>query len=329
MHCKIPDCTGPFKDVIPAFIEFKRSLGYDYGRVDCYRLREIDLFFKEHGVTEVAISEEMFELWNMPRPQESKCNQRKRANKLIGLAKYLRSCGYGDIFIGELPRAATRIPPNPHVFTKSEIVRIFNVAKADAAARPKRRDCAAFAAMFAMYYCCGLRKSEVQNLRMKDVDFDTGCIRIMDSKNHVSRMVVASDSLKDLLESYRVSHRIFAGMDEYLFRGEKAEYFPDYALYKMYRHALLRAGIKPRENGRLPRLHDLRHTFCVHALEGMGAKGFDLYVSLPLLVKHLGHQCISETEYYLRLVEENFTSVTSKIKDYAPSLFPKAGGPYE
>ena len=70
-------------------------------------------------------------------------------------------------------------------------------------------------------------------------------------------------------------------------------------------HALLKeAGIPKRTDGRFQRLHDIRHTFCVHTLEQMQEKGFDLYTSLPLLCAYLGHKHVKETEYYLHFVEE-------------------------
>ena len=71
------------------------------------------------------------------------------------------------------------------------------------------------------------------------------------------------------------------------------------------------------------RLDFLRHTFCVRALEQMQAKGFDLYTSLPLLSVYLGHKHITETEYYLRMLDEHFGSILDKSSSYTPELFPK------
>lgn len=41
----------------------------------------------------------------------------------------------------------------------------------------------------------------------------------------------------------------------------------------------------------------------------MQLKGFDLYVSLPLLSVYLGHKHITETEYYLRMLDEHFDGI--------------------
>lgn len=67
----------------------------------------------------------------------------------------------------------------------------------------------------------------------------------------------------------------------------------------------------------------MRHTFCVHTLEQMQTKGFDLYTSLPLLSVYLGHKHVTETEYYLRLVEEYHDSVLDQVAKYCPSVFPE------
>jgi integrase len=327
MERKQLEYTGPFKDVIPGFVEFKRSLGYDYAYVDLYRLREIDLFFKGRGVTEVEVTEEMFEAWASLREGESEENRRRRTHKLTSFAKYLKSRGHPNIYAGELPRRSTRRKPNPHVFTKAEIARVFVAAEAKAAANPHNSDYAVFNTMLALYYCCGCRKSEAQNLRMRDIDLDTGCIRIMDSKNHVSRLVVASSSLLGMLSDHCKDRCSGLSDDDYVFKSGRSTQFSDHKLYGIYREVLAEANIQVRESGKLPRLHDLRFTFCIHTLEEMSKKGFDLYVALPLLVKYLGHNCISETEYYLKLVEENFTQVTDKSRAYAPALFPEVGDP--
>jgi integrase len=77
-----------------------------------------------------------------------------------------------------------------------------------------------------------------------------------------------------------------------------------YAINPAYNHIKKiyeAAGIPRLSKGRLPRIHDLRHTYCCHALMQMQENGFDLYYSLPILSAYLGHQGIRDTERYLRL----------------------------
>jgi len=294
-----------------------------------YRLREIDLFFKSNGVTHPEIPEAVFELWAKKRERESAINHRRRMLVLIGFSKFMVSRGYENIHVGELAGKPPDTKFVPYIFTRDEIKAIFGALRNRTAQNPYDAEAAAFSMMFCLYYGCGLRKMEALKFKVGDVDTGTGNIRIMDSKNHVSRLVLASDSIRQQLSDYCARFRLGSDKDMPLFILQNGSAFGDYKLYKNYTQVMTEAGIRPRESGRLPRIHDLRHTFCVHTLEAMVQKGFDLYVSLPLLTAYLGHNCISETEYYLRLVDENFTAVTTASQKYAPALFPKVGAAHE
>ena len=58
-----------------------------------------------------------------------------------------------------------------------------------------------------------------------------------------------------------------------------------------------------------PRLHDLRHTFAVHNLIEAQNKNEDIYSFLPNLMSYMGHQNISSTEKYLRLVQDAYQDI--------------------
>lgn len=94
MLCKEIPFIGPFKHVIPKFIEFKRGLGYDCRKAMVYRLAEIDRFFYERGITEVSIPEEIYMEWAIKRPKEGNSNRIRRIGVLSGFARYLHDCDY-------------------------------------------------------------------------------------------------------------------------------------------------------------------------------------------------------------------------------------------
>ena len=83
------------------------------------------------------------------------------------------------------------------------------------------------------------------------------------------------------------------------------------------------AKISQLSNGKYPRLHDLRHTFAVHALEQSVQKGLDPYCSLPALSIYMGHKGIESTEYYLRLTKHYFINVLSYTEEQADKIFPE------
>ena len=60
----------------------------------------------------------------------------------------------------------------------------------------------------------------------------------------------------------------------------------------------------------------------------MQTKGFDLYTSLPILSVYLGHKSIAETEYYLRLVKDDFKEIVNN-KSYNKNLYRNDEAYYE
>ena len=80
----------------------------------------------------------------------------------------------------------------PYIFSHDEIAAIFKAA--DKIDNLTRVDTPTFVVMLAILYTCGLRISELLNIKLQNINFTTGAIQILNSKNHVSRLIVASDS---------------------------------------------------------------------------------------------------------------------------------------
>lgn len=319
----LPDFTGPFRELIPQYVNYKRAQGYHLGDPILYRLREMDCFFKENGQHNLSITQELYEEFTTPKPDEKVSTTDKRRTAIRGFAKYLVLLGYEDIYTGMDDNRMFRSDFIPYVFSKEQIQEMFKtLAENCRTASGFKSD--TFQMAMLLYYCCGFRKSEVQNLRIRDVDFETGKITVLNGKNDVSRIIVASDSLLHYMQEYQ--KRYLAGKDSgsYLISSVKGNRYHETTLYSGFHQMLTDAGIPPRKDGRRQRLHDVRHSFCVHTLEQMQEKGFDLYVSLPLLSVYLGHKHITETEYYLRMMEEHFGGILEKSRIYTARLFPES-----
>ena len=83
----------------------------------------------------------------------------------------------------------------------------------------------------------------------------------------------------------------------------------------MFRDLLRNAGISHGGRGKGPRVHDLRHTFCVHCLQRWISQGKDLTTALPLLTTYMGHNDFSATEQYLRMTAEVYPEVSQLMQD--------------
>jgi len=327
---QIPDFDGPFKEELTNFINYKRSLGYDYGKSVVSRLVEMNRFFMEQGIQDVKIPESVFLRWIQLKDKESTSNQHKRYCAIHGFACFLIKCGHVNVYDTENP---VPLKNNfvPYIYTEDEIVQIFDCADHY---HPEHRsnifdNNRIMPVLLRLLYSTGVRISEALSLRLCDVNIEKGIVSLLDGKNHTDRNIVVSASMKRILESY-LRTITFCRADEYLFHGYDGRAYTVSTARIAFHRILDKAGIRRRHSGKYPRLHDFRHLFAIRALEQMAAKGYDLYTSLPILCKYLGHKSIVETEYYIRLTQDRYLQLTGAVSKYAPKLFPGiCGGTYE
>ena len=164
----------------------------------------------------------------------------------------------------------------PNILSRSELLTLFKAAH-----NAKHR------VILRLLYGSGLRRAELINLRINDVDTHDGkCrIRVNKSKGSKDRYTVLSKKVLDELRAYFRASR----PKEYLFNGQrKGQPMSTGLLRHILKEVKKRSGItKPVS------LHTLRHCFASHALEdGM---------SLRTLQEVLGHTSIQTTMIYLHV----------------------------
>jgi integrase/recombinase XerD len=159
-----------------------------------------------------------------------------------------------------------------------------------------------------LLYTAGIRRGELVRLTLADVDAQAGILRVQESKFHKSRLIpLSSDARRELrryLKQRLVSTLNTTPRSSLLFnlsRGQRG--YTGAGLRAAIRRILLRGSIRDAE-GRLPRIHDFRHTFAVHALLRWYRQGADVQSNLPKLALYMGHVSIVSTAYYLRWIPE-------------------------
>jgi len=143
-------------------------------------------------------------------------------------------------------------------------------------------------------YGCGLRVSELVNLKISGLYFDSGYIRII-GKGNKERIVPVGNVARKQIEFYmqhmRVHLDIKKGNEDYVFlnrRGSKLTREMIFTIIKGLAEAIgLKKTISP---------HTFRHSFATHLIEG----GADLRAVQDML----GHESITTTEIYTHLDRE-------------------------
>lgn len=102
------------------------------------------------------------------------------------------------------------------------------------------------------------------------------------------------------------------GKDAYFFVSNKGIQGTNDAVERWFKQLLRKANIPYKGHFAGPRVHDLRHTACVHAMIKMTSQGIDLYICLPIISKFMGHLNVYATEHYLRLTQQAYPQVINQ-----------------
>ena len=299
-------------------MDFKRNLGYKF-KVE-YEFTIFDRFTIENNEKTIGFTREFTDKWGEKRANESDVTRYKRINRIRNFSIYLNQLGYSSY----IPRQLNKYKPTfiPYIFSREEICRFFSACDAV--------EITAFSqmghilpAVFRLIYGCGLRANEALSLRCKDVFLGEKYIIIRNTKNESDRMIPLSDSLFKVLNQYKNCYLKESADTDYFFAKKNKERFSTDSLYERFRKFLFEAGISHGGRGFGPRVHDFRHSFSVHSLAAMSKSGLDLYYSLPVLSKYLGHKSLEATDKYVRLTSDMYPEITDNMSELCSYIFPE------
>lgn len=172
----------------------------------------------------------------------------------------------------------------PNVLSKEEVKAILN-----APSNIKHK------AMLSLIYSCGLRRSELLNLRLKDIDSKRGLIIIKQAKGKKDRIVPLSLKILDLLRDYYTAYK----PKEWLFEGQNGiGQYDERSLQQVLKQSIEKSNIKKPVT-----LHWLRHSYATHLLEN----GTDL----RYIQEILGHSRSTTTEIYTHVSTKGIQNVIS------------------
>jgi len=259
---------------------------YSNNTVDGY-ISLLELFFKYYSdvdpkdITEEDISDffhDYIAFYNYSRSYH---------NQLISAIKiYYKLNGSNAIDSSQLgrPRRARTLPK---VFSKEEVKKILNSTR-----NTKHM------LILWIIYSCGLRRSEVINIRLKDLDRDRGILNIREAKGMNDRIVPVPAMVWEKIDEYIQGYRPAF----WLFEGQTGGKYSVESVYSVFKHALKIAGIK-KDVG----VHSLRHSYATHLHES----GLDIRYIQELL----GHRSSRTTEIYTHISRRNLVLVRSPIED--------------
>ncbi|MGV3630286.1 MAG: site-specific tyrosine recombinase XerD [Bacteroidota bacterium] len=182
----------------------------------------------------------------------------------------------------EMPKLGRKLP---EVLDLEEIESLLNAVDLSKAEGPRNR------AILETLYSCGLRVSELVNLKFADLYFDQGFIRVL-GKGNKQRLVPVSPQVEMEIGQYINATRnhlnVKPGQEAFVFLNRRGSKLTRNMIFIIIQQLANETGLKKTISP-----HTFRHSFATHLIEG-GA-------NLRAIQEMLGHESITTTEIYTHL----------------------------
>jgi len=284
------------------YLRIERGLSENTLKNYTYDIEKLKRFLDGHNqkVSPENIAKEMLQrfVYDLPKAVNPR-SQARIISGLKGFFSYLVFEGYREenpMELIEAPKIGRKLPDT---LSKNDIDRLISVIDLSKPEGERNR------AIIETLYSCGLRVSELTQLKLSDLYFDEGFIKVT-GKGNKQRLVPITDINKKYINTYRslvrVHLNIADGHQDILFlnrRGRQLTRAMIFTLVKQLAEQIsLHKNISP---------HTFRHSFATHLLEN----GADLRA----IQQMLGHESITTTEVYMHVGRKHLSEV---LKKYHP-----------
>jgi integrase/recombinase XerD len=294
--------TSPLAPSIEAYLRLKEALGRQWS-AERTIFRSLDTFLT---TIRGDLTSDTFAAWNATLHRLMPGVRRNWLRIIRNLCLYRRRT-MPEMFVPDptgFPKPHTAI--RPFIFTTEDIARLLDIANrlGVTARSPLRRE--TFRLAIVLLYTSGLRRGELVRLTVGDYDPRDQTLLIRASKFHKSRLLPLSSDARHELETYlnvRRQRGFPLAPDSALMWNRSRRGGRPYTgeALRCELDALFSAANIRTSTGARPRVHDLRHTFAVHALRWY-RRGVDPQGKLPFLSTYMGHVSPVSTAYYLPFV---------------------------
>ncbi len=299
---KIPSSTA-LDQPITAWLAHQRALGRDYANEERV-LASLRWFVARFPVPD--LDQVGFNLWCETLQNLDANTRRARQRITHKFCLYRRRTEPACFVPNPLYFARTHPGRSPIIVEPEQVARMLKATEELTSTPGSPLLPAVMRLAIVILYTAGLRRGELLRLTLNDIEPRTGILHIRCSKFHKSRFVPLSPDAGNELRAY-LCKRLIPTLDASPhspllcnikggLRGYTGTGLSDGI------HAVFKATGVQNNEGRRPRIHDLRHSFAVQALMRWYREGADVQSNLPKLALYMGHVSIVSTAYYLHFL---------------------------
>jgi integrase/recombinase XerD len=272
---------------IEKFKQWLRSKRYSQSTITTYSeaLKSFLVFYREKPVAE--INNEDVIIYNNEYILKNNLSASYQNQTVNAIKLFFKTIRETKIEVDKIHRPK-RAKLLPNVLSKEEIKLILNAHN-----NIKHKT------MLSLIYSCGLRRSELLNLKPADIDSKRGIVIIRQSKGKKDRIAPLSLKILEMLREYYIGCK----PKTWLFEGQiSGEHYSEKSLQSILKQALHKTGVRKPVT-----LHWLRHSYATHLLES----GTDLRYIQELL----GHSSSKTTEIYTHVSTKSLQQIKSPFDD--------------
>jgi integrase len=291
-------------NAIETYLALRRATGFAMSTAECL-LKSFAAFAAERGQTHVVPQTAID--WAALGPTVAQRDARLRA--VCRFVRHVQVEDVGHKLPPANPFGARKRRRTPHIYTTDEIGRLIEAAlrlRPMGGLRPYT-----YATLIALLSATGLRISEALRLTVADVTGDGLLIR--ETKFRKTRLVPLHDTAAVGLERY-LARRRPRSHDDPVFVDERGLALRYIAVKETFDRLMGRACVQSRTAR--PRLHDLRHTFAVRALQGSPAGRSRCGAHMVALATYMGHVNIYATYWYLEATADLMRDVAAAGEEF-------------
>ena len=291
---------------VESYLAVRRAAGFTLSNTE-YLLRSFSAFAADRKQTHIRTATTI----------DWACQARSVAQRHT---RYQTICHFAQYLRVEDPRHESP-PPNhfgyrktrrvPYIYSRGEIDGLVLAATrlpASGSLRPKT-----YAALISLLAATGLRISEALHLLVSDIT--TNGLLIRRTKFQKTRLVPLHDTAVTGLGHYLMYRQEKRRGGDHVFVSDKGQPLVYWKVHGVFRTLLKSAGLKP-SGGRWPRIHDLRHTFAVRALESSPTGRQRIGQHMLALATYLGHVNINATYWYLETTPELMREIANVTESF-------------
>lgn len=303
--------TDTLRPALADYLMMRRALGYRLARPE--KLLGQFLSYLEERSTDIVTVSVALDWAQLPVGSSSNW-WAYRLSAVRGFAVYLHSLDP----VHEVP--STDLLPQqpcrarPYLYSEDDVVAL--IAATATLRTPLRQ--ATFATLIGLLAVTGMRVGEAITLDRDDLDLAAGRLLVRHAKFGKTRELVLHPSTVDALHGYlrlreQLAPRPGTPAVFVSTAGTRLLYCNiHWAFHRLVEHA----GLPPGSGSCRPRIHDLRHSFAVHAMLEAYAAGQDGQARLTLLSTYLGHVHPASTYWYLSASPELMSVAGQRLETH-------------